>query len=246
MVRARQGFLGRKHKEAASNDLAVRLVTLLDPTSAASEDYRTLRTNLVYAVVDKPPKVIVLTSPGQGEGKSTTCSNFGVVLAQAGKNTLIVDCDLRKPVIHKFFGLRNLHGVMDVLVGQRKLQEVWQEPTPGLKVVCTGTVPPNPAEILSSQAFSSFLTGVRQEFDYVLVDAPPVGPVSDPVVLATQSDGVLLILDAQNTSKGSVQRAMRSLRAVGANVLGTVMNNVKGSRDGYYNSYIYHDYTQEG
>ena len=210
------------------------LASILDPTGAASEAYRSLRTNLLYALVDDPPKTIALTSHGQGEGKSTTCANLGVVLAQAAKKTLIVDCDLRKPVMHNHFGLRNLHGLVDVLVGERSLQDVWQEPVDGLKVVPVGTIPFNPSEVLGSRRFSEFLASVREDFDYVLVDASPVGLVSDPAILATQVDGVLLVLDAQNTRKGAVRQAMRSLEAVDANVLGTIMNNVKGGKDGYY------------
>src|SRR5215211_6206558 len=109
------------------------LVTLLNPASAASEAYRTLRTNLLYSFLDAPARVLVLTSPGPSEGKSTTCANLGVVLAQAGKSTLVLDCDLRKPAIHRFFGLRNINGIVDTLAGERQLQEVWVEPVPGLK-----------------------------------------------------------------------------------------------------------------
>jgi receptor protein-tyrosine kinase len=181
----------------------------------------------------------MLTSFGPGEGKSTTCANLGVVLAQAAKSTLILDCDLRKPVVHKFFGLRNLRGLTDVLVGKHSLQEVWEEPVEGLKVVPVGPVPLNPTEILGSRRFSDFLAGVREEFDYVLVDASPVGLVSDPAVLATQADGVLLVLDAQNTRKKSIRQAMRSLQAVNANVIGTVMNNFRASKDEYYYGYTY-------
>jgi capsular exopolysaccharide synthesis family protein len=220
----------RELKANSLDELDGRVVTVLDPTSAASEAYRSLRTNLLYALVDNPPKVIVLTSPGQGEGKSTICANLGVVLAQAGKETLIVDCDFRKPAIHRFFGLRNLHGVVDVLAGERTLQGVWTEPVEGLKVVPVGLIPPNPTELLGTRRFSELLTNVRQEFDHVLVDASPVGLVSDPAILATQGDGVLLILDAQNTRKGSVRQAMRSLTAVGANVIGTAMTNVKAAK----------------
>lgn len=224
-------------------DLSMRLTSVLEPNGAASEAFRSLRTNLLYALVDNPPKVIVLTSPGPGEGKSTTCANLGVVLAQAAKSTMIIDCDLRKPVMHKFFGLRNLHGVTDILFGERSLQEVWQEPVDGLKVIPVGPIPFNPAEILSSKRFSDLLGSVRGEFDYVLVDAPPVGPVSDPVILAMKGDGVLVVLDAQNTRKGAVRQAVRSLEAVGANILGTVMNNVDLSREGYY---PYYGYTESG
>jgi capsular exopolysaccharide synthesis family protein len=224
----------RKDESSGPGELAGRLATVLDPMSAASEAYRTLRTNLLYAFVDEPPKVIVLTSPGPKEGKSTVCANLGVVLAQAGKSCLIVDCDFRKPVMHKLFGLRNITGVVDVVAGERKLQEVWKEPMEGLKVVCVGQLPPSPTDLLSSRRFSEFLVGVRQGFDYVLVDASPVGLVSDPAVLATQGDGVLLILDAQETRKRSVRQATHDLKTVGANVLGTVINNIKASQEAYY------------
>jgi capsular exopolysaccharide synthesis family protein len=224
----------RTRRETETDELTGRLVTTLDPMSSASEGYRTLRTNLLYALVDEPPKVIVLTSAGPGEGKSTTCANLGVVLAQAGKKTLIVDCDLRKPVMHRFFGVRNLHGIVDVLIGERQLQEVWTEPVEGLHLVTVGPIPPNPTELLGTRRFSEVLASVREEFDYVLIDASPVGLVSDPAILATQGDGVLLLADAQNTRKGSIRNAVRDLETVGANVLGTVMNNVKVNKQSYY------------
>lgn len=224
-------------KGAEKGDLSGCLVTLLEPTSMAAEDYRTLRTSLLYASVDRPPKVIVVTSSGPREGKSTTCANLGVVLAQASKNTLVVDCDLRRPAMHTIFGLRNFKGVVNVLVGDHDFGEIWHEPLPGLKVMTVGTLPNNPAELLSSMRFAEFLGRARQEFDYVLVDAPPTGAVSDPAILASQADGVLLILDAQKTRKGSFRKAKRDLEAVGAEVLGTVMNKVKGSSG--YSSYAY-------
>lgn len=213
---------------------AGQLVTVLEPASAASEAYRTLRTNLLYALTDEPPKVIVLTSPSSGEGKSTTCVNLGVVLAQAGRNVLILDCDFRTPAVHRFFGIRNLYGIVDVLAGEYQLQEVWKEPVQGLKFVPVGHIPPNPTEVLSTRRFSELLTSLREEFDYVLVDSPPVGIVSDAAIVATHGDAVLFVLDAQKTRKGSVRQSMRSLEAVGANILGTVMNKVEASKDGYY------------
>ena len=225
----------REEGNRSDHDLTERLITLLAPNDGASEAYRKVRTNLLYAFVDQSPKAIMLTSPGPGEGKSTTCANLGVVLAQAAKSTLILDCDLRKPVIHKYFGLRNLRGIVDLLVGECPLQEVWKEPVEGLKVVPAGPVPPNPAEILGSQRFSKFLAAIREEFDYVLIDTSPVGPVSDPAILAPQADGVLLVIDAQNTRKGAGREAVHSLEAIGANVLGAVMNNVRVTKgEGYY------------
>jgi capsular exopolysaccharide synthesis family protein len=238
----------RAGKEAETDELAGRLVTLLEPSSAAAEAYRTLRTNLLYAaVLDEPAKVIVLTSPGPGEGKSTTCANLGVVLAQAGKATLIVDCDFRRPVIHRFFGMRNLYGMVDVLGGQRNLREVGAEPVERLKVIPVGYIPPNPSELLGIRRFVELLASFREEFDYVLIDAPPVGVVSDPAILSTHADGVLLVSDAQNTRKGSVRQAMRSMEAVGANVLGTVMNNfeIAKSDSYYYYGDTYDTYSSE-
>jgi receptor protein-tyrosine kinase len=232
----------RQEKERASEDLSGRLVTTLDPTGAASEAYRTIRTNLIYSLVDLPLQVIVFTSPGPQEGKSTICANLGVTLAEGDNSTLILDCDFRRPVLHKIFGLRNLRGIVNVLAGEHRLEEVWQEPLPGLKTVTVGPVPPNPSELLGSQRFAEFLERVRQDFDYVLIDAPPIELVSDPAILATQGDGALLVVDAQKTRKGSVRRSMRSLEAVGANVLGTVMNNVKAGRDGYYGYRGYNTY----
>lgn len=221
---------------SSNGTLFQSLVTVSDPNSPASEAYRTLRTNLLYSAVDEPPQAVVLTSPGPGEGKSTTCANLGVVLAQTGWSCLILDCDLRKPTMHKVFGLRNVWGVADVVVGQRTLEAVWQEPIKGLKVVTSGSIPPNPAELLESGRFTELLGQARQQFKYVLVDAPPVELVSDAAILATQVDGVLLVLDAHNTRKTSVRKSIRSLNTVGANVLGTVMNNVKASKgSGYYN-----------
>jgi len=229
----------RNREEEDNGDFSGRLVTVVDPSGMASEAYRTLRTNLFYSVADIPPKVILFTSHGPREGKSTTCANLGVVLAQADKKTLILDCDLRKPVMHKVFGLRNINGLMNVLTGERELKDVCHEPLDGLKVLTVGPIPLNPAEVLSSRRFAQFLDRVRGEFDYVLLDAPPTRVVSDPIVLASQGDGVLLVLDAKDTGKGAVRESLRGLEAVGANILGTVMNGDESAKAGGYYGYTY-------
>jgi capsular exopolysaccharide synthesis family protein len=226
-----------RREEEANDQFSGDLVTVASPDNVASEAYRTLRTNLLYELKDGPSKVIVVTSPGPMEGKSITCANLGVVLAQADKNVLILDCDLRKPTLHKIFGLRNLRGVVELLTGERKLQEVWQEsPLLGMKIVTAGPIPPNPAELLYSSRFAQLLDQARQGFDIVLLDSPPTQLGSDPLILAAQGDGVLLVIDLQDTRKGSVRHSMRSLEAAGANLLGTVMNNVELSRGGYFDS----------
>jgi capsular exopolysaccharide synthesis family protein len=222
---------GTKKGEPSSS-----LVTVLDPASSTAEAYRTLCTRLLSAPGDALPKVVVITSPaGSAEGKSTFCANLGVVLAQTGKNTLVVDCDFRRPVMHEIFGLRSIRGVVDVLGGAQGLPEVCQEPLSGLsllKVLTVGPPPQNPAELLGSQRLSEFFTNVRKQFDYVLIDSAPIGFVSDPIVLSIQGDGVLLTL-GKKTRKEDLRHAMRSLEGVGANVLGTVMNNAKESTGGY-------------
>jgi protein-tyrosine kinase len=207
--------------------LSKSLVTLLDPTGVASEAYRSLRTSLLYAAVDAPPSVILITSPGPADGKSTTCANLAVVLAQADKRTLVIDGDLREPSLHRFFDVPNVNGVVDVLSGQYELSEVFKEPIPGLHILSAGPIPPNPAELLSSARFSELVGQARRLFDYVLIDSSPTGLASDPMVIATRADGVLLVLDSKGTSKGSLRKAVRDLEAVRANVLGTVMNKAR-------------------
>lgn len=234
MFRSREAKLRRARKEDDADDLYRGLVTVLDTTSAAAEAYRTLRTNLLYATVDTPPKVVVLTSPGPREGKSTTCANLSVTLAQADESVLLIDCDFRRPVVHKIFGLRNFQGVVNCLAGERSPRDVWQETVPGLKVLTVGPIPPNPAELLGSRRFAEFLNQMRGEFDHVLIDAPPVGLVSDPAILSTLSDGVLLVLDSRDIRKRSLLQSVRSLEAVGADILGTVINSAKTPRGTYY------------
>ena len=210
----------RRRRDDATQDL----VTVHDPSGVASEAYRMLRTNLFYALIDSPPKIIVLTSANLGEGKSTTTANLGVTLAQAGKTVLALDCDLRGPRLHRIFDVSNSRGLVDILAAGDKIEEVWLEPTPRLKLICAGPTPPNPAELLSSRRLADFLAEMRRRFDYVLLDTPPVGD-SDSAVLAANGDGVLLVLDSQSTRKGPLREALRTLRGVGANVLGTVLNN---------------------
>lgn len=219
---------GEGREEGESRDLSGQLVTLLDPTNVASEAYRTLRANLLYAFVDDPPRVILVTSPGRREGKSITCANLGVVLAQVGKSVLVVDCDLRKPAVHDVFGLGNAQGLITVLVKERSLQDTWDQPMEGLRVLTAGPTTPNPAEVLSTQRFAEFMGQVREEFDYVLLDGPPLGPVSDSTILSVHADGSLLVIDSQNTRKVAVRRSVRDLEAVGGDVIGVVLNKAQG------------------
>jgi capsular exopolysaccharide synthesis family protein len=217
----------RQPEERIGKYVSASLVTLLDPNSAAAGAYHVLGSNLHYSLTDMPSKIIVLTSPGPGEGKSAVCANLGVVLAEAENSVLIVDCDLRKPAVHGVFGLRNLHGLENVLSGDRNPDEVRQEMIPGLRIVTSGPIPPYPAELLASRRFKEFLRQASKEFDYVLLNSPPMSVIPDSLVLTAQGDGVLVVLDARKTRKEALRRAVRSLEGVHANVLGTVMGNVE-------------------
>jgi receptor protein-tyrosine kinase len=220
-------------KRKSNGDLSRQLVTVLEPSGVGSEAYHTLRTKFLYALGEKPRKAVVITSSGPKEGKSITCANLGAALAQAGKNTLIIDCDLRMPTMDKIFKLSNSQGLVDILTNEADLPEVWQEPLPDLRVVTAGSLPPQPTALLDSNRFTELLDQVRQTFDYVLVDTPPVEVVADAMICAAQCDGVLLVLDQQETRKRAVLRSVRSLRAVDADILALVVNNVAPPRGGY-------------
>lgn len=229
-------WMRKEHDKDVTGDLSEHLVVLTEPGDVAAEAYRTLRTNLLYAFADNPPKVIVVSSPGPGEGESTACANLAVALAQADKKILVVDGNFRTSMLHRFFALRNIYGLSSVLTRQCKLEEAWHEPISKLKVLTAGPVPYNPTELLSSQRFAELARRVREDFDYVLIGAPPVGLVSDAVIVAAHGDGILLVIDARRTRKSSVRRSMRSLEAAGVRVLGTVVNNVEISN---HHSYSY-------
>jgi capsular exopolysaccharide synthesis family protein len=223
----------QREKQLRYSTRGQALVTVLEPGIAASEAYRTLRTNLLYALVDIPSRVILITSPGLREGKSTICANLAVVLGQAGKRVLILDCDLRNPIMHKIFGLSNKRGLVDAVAGECELREIQHLPQPGVNVVTSGALPLDPSELVGSRRFGELLAQARNEFDYVLLDSSPIGLVSDPVVLATETDGVLLVLDVQHTRKRNFRNSVRSLDTVGATFHGTIMNKVKSSGKAY-------------
>jgi capsular exopolysaccharide synthesis family protein len=215
-------------RSAGEDEFSGRLVTVLDPTNPASEAYRILCTSLLYTLAGSSLQAaIVVTSPGRAEGKSTVCANLGVVLAQAGNRTLILDCNLREPAIHRIFGLPITPGIAEVIGDNCDLEEACQEPLSGLKVLTAGATIPKPTEVLSSQRFLELVVNARQEFDYVLIDSPPTANLPDPGIIATQGDGVLLVLDAQKTDRKNLHRAARTLNAAGANILGTVMNDLR-------------------
>lgn len=210
-----------------------RLQLLSDPDGVVAEAYRALRTNLLHSFGNNPPSALVLTSPASHQKHDTACVELAVSFVNVNKRTLIVDCDLRRPLVHKALELRNLYGLTDVLLGSSSLQEVLREPLPGLGVLTAGPPTPGSVDLLESRRFDELLAIAREQFDVVILDAPPLGEISDAAVLATKSDGALLLLDARDTRKRPVRHAVDQLHAVGANVLGTVVCDARSGRQGF-------------
>jgi tyrosine-protein kinase len=209
--------------------------------SAASEAYRALRTSIQFMGLDRDLKTLQITSPGQGEGKTTTLANLGAVLAKAGQRVLLVDCDLRRPRLHDYYGVSPAIGFTSVLLGDATLQSAVQhvaEDGSPLYLLPSGPVPPNPSELLWSKRAAQLLTAVRDQFDICLIDSPPLLPVTDAVVIARSVDAVVVVVCAGTTTRKQLQRAVEMLVQVGAPVEGVTFNRADGSeRYGYHYGY---------
>lgn len=217
-----------------------------EPKSHIAECTRAVRTNLLFMSPDKPLRRMLVTSSGPQEGKSTTAINLAIAMAQSGQKVLIVDTDMRRPRLHKAFGVPNDVGVSSLVVGEGKLEDaIKTTEVPGVYLLPCGPVPPNPAELLHTKAFGELLETLDGKFDRVLLDSPPVGAVADAVVLATQVAGVVMVLKAGVTHRDVAKRTVRALNDVKAPILGAVLNdvNLERSRYGdYYYGYAYRYY----
>lgn len=208
-----------------------------EPKSIAAESYRTLRTNIQYSSFDKDYKTIVITSSEPGEGKSTTAGNLALSLAEADKKVILIDCDLRKPSIHKKFKISNKKGLSDVIVEKISITEVAHKYSENLTILTSGKIPPNPAEMLGSNAMISMLEALKKVFDYIVLDTPPVLAVADAQILSTKADGTILVVRAQKTKRASVHNSVDLLKKVNANLIGTVLNGLESTRNNYYYYY---------
>lgn len=224
------------------------LISSSDPQSLYSEAYRGVRTNLLFSAADTTPTTVLITSAGPGEGKTVTAMNLAITLAHAGASTVIVDCDLRKPMLHKHFQLSRDKGVSHVLTGSMDLSEV-QFPTDVANLTCipSGPTPPNPSELLGSQSMHKLLASLVQSYDRVIIDSPPITAVSDSSILSSQTDGTILVIQAFDTSFKMVQTSLDQIRNVQAKVLGGVLNGVNMEKEGgYYSYYSYYYYHSTG
>lgn len=236
-------------KEVKSEDyqikkIASNLVTHFEPKSPISEAYRTFRTNLQFARLDSPMKTILVTSPGPGEGKSTTVANLAITMAQMGTKTILVDSDLRRPVLHSIFSQQKAPGLTNYLAGNVPLGEIIQ-PTPieNLSLLTCGVLPPNPSELLGSKKMRMLLEELKEKYEMILFDSPPVIAVTDAAVLSTQLDGVVLVVSSGSTSREALVRGITLLENVKGRLLGGVLNKIKvESIYGSYHYYYYYHY----
>ena len=215
-----------------------RLIMVREPRSPFAESYRALRTNIRISSVDEPIRTLIVTSPGEREGKSTTTANLGIVEAQAGRSVILVDADLRRSALHKIFSLAGKEGLTNILVEDEvsvdgRLQETGVD---NLRVLTSGPLPPDPANLLGSQKMHHIIERLGHEADLIIFDTPPM-VVSDAAVLALEADAVLLVVDAGRTRRGTVRRSMEDLQRVGAHVLGAVLNRVPAKRGKGYHYY---------
>jgi polysaccharide biosynthesis transport protein len=216
------------------NRTETRVISHAEPSSPAAEAYRSLRTSINFLGVDRSMRIIQVTSSNASEGKTTTIANLAVALARAGERVVIVNCDLRRPRIHDFFGLPDSVGFTNVFLGEMTISTALQQ-VPGeanLRLLASGRLPPNPSELLSSHRTEQIFSALKRQNVMVLVDCPPVLPVTDAAVLSSRVDGTVLVASAGSTTEKDLGRALELLRQVGAPIIGTVLNGV--SADGGY------------
>ena len=221
-----------------------KLIAITNPKSPVSEAFRTLRTNIQFSSIDKEMKTIIITSSSPSEGKSIISANLASIIAQGDKKVLLIDCDFRKPRVHKNFRISNLEGITNVLMGEMVLSEVVYkyEALGNLNVLTSGPIPPNPAELLGSKRMKDFLEEIKKDYDMIILGTPPVGLVTDSAVLSTIADGLIYVTAVGQTDVEVIKRAKELLDKVDANIIGVVLNKIPIEGRSYY-KYQYYQYS---
>lgn len=217
-------------------------ITSKMPKSISAEAYRSLRTSIKFSSVDKPIKTIVVTSSIPGEGKSTISGNLAITLSQSGARVLLIDCDLRKPSIHKKFRVVNDLGLTDILVDKCSLKDVIKKIDEYLFMITAGTIPPNPSEIVGSNSMEDLIKELSLSFDYIVMDTPPVIPVTDPLLLAAKSDATIIVVRARKTKEKIIRQTYDELIKVNSNIIGSILNDSETkTNNSYYEYYAEED-----
>lgn len=217
------------------------IISLINPKSPVTEAYRTLLTNIEYSSVDKQIQMIAVTSSAPSEGKTTTATNLAVAYSETGKNVLLVDCDLRKPRLHKVFNTSNLIGLTSVLASKSSLNDTVKPVKDGLSILTSGPIPPNPVELIRSNMMEQLINTLRDLFDVVIFDTPPVGLVTDAAIISSKLDGVVLVVASGKSQIEATLRAKENLQNVNANLLGAVVTRIPIDTRGYQ----YYTYGEE-
>lgn len=237
----KRGQSKKKDPKQLEQDYLKNLITKNDPKAPASEAFREIRTNLHYTSVDKELKTIVVTSPTLGDGKTVTAVNMAVAIAKSGKKVLIIDTDLRKPKVHLYFGVKNGEGITNMLSSEKSNNKVKPSKIEGisnLDIITSGPIPPNPAELLSSNRMQQLLENLKNEYEVIIIDTPPVGQVTDAAILSGIADGVLLVCASSQTRIDIAKRAKKALDSVNSNIIGAILTKMNTGRGSYY-SYKY-------
>ena len=221
---------------------AIESVLLTDDHSIIAESYKTLRTSLMLSSADAPPKCLLVTSMLPGEGKTSSAVNLAITLCQTGKKVLMIDCDLRKPRVHKVFGLNNTQGLSNYLAGASDESIFQKGSIPNLTIITAGPMPPNPSELLSSEKMKHLIQTTQKKFDFVLFDSPPVMTVTDALILSRLVEGTLVVIRSAKTTYDIIEKGLKRLQAVKATVAGLVINDIKMNQT---NAYLYSYYSYD-
>jgi polysaccharide biosynthesis transport protein len=240
---------GRRQRRARQKGNAgdmVELISHREPTAGVAEAARAMRTNIMFMSPDRPHRTLLITSSAPAEGKTMVACLLATAMAQAGQRVLLIDCDLRRPRLHRVFGKSNDSGVTSALLSSEPAKNAVQRTeVQNLSVIPSGPLPPNPAELLQSETFANFLSALEQEFDRIIIDSPPVVPVTDAAVLCNRTDGAILVVQASKTTRDLARRGARALTDVGARIVGVALNAVD-LRSGHYGYEQYYYYRREG
>ncbi|MCH8567777.1 MAG: polysaccharide biosynthesis tyrosine autokinase [Balneolales bacterium] len=243
----KKNFNGEKHVTVRGMSISTDMITFLDPISPASESYRRLYNNIIYSKPDNPYRTLITTSAGQGEGKTTTLSNLAVIMAEAGHKVVIVDCDFRRPRIHREFGFIQENGVSEWLFNELELDEVVKESVvPNIDVITAGKKVQNPANLVQSVRMKELIKQLRARYEYVLIDTPPYGIITDAAPLMREADGVILITRFGTTRHSDVDHTIENLQNINIDIVGTVLgayDHEKSTGYYYYNDYYRYSYT---